>query len=58
MKFYEALEIMKRGGEAKRGGKTFKLLHRGIHDVTNEAEPVRVALTEKAWNAMPEDEAP
>jgi len=58
MKFYEALEVMKRGGEVQHAAKVFKLLHRGIHDVTDESTPTRVVFTPEHWDALEGDAGP
>lgn len=58
MDFYEALEVMKRGGEVQHAGKTYALRHRGIHDVSDRDAPIRVTFTPEAWNSQAADVAP
>lgn len=55
MNLHEAIETMKRGGTVEHGGKMYKLMHHGIHDVTDEAEPVRVRMTSESWAALAPD---
>jgi len=52
MKFYEALELMKRGEAVAHGGKSYQLLHRGIFDVTDKKDPRRVRFTPEEWDAL------
>ena len=51
MKFFEAIDKMKLGEEVQHAGKVYKLLHRGIHDVTKESDPQRVTFTPDEWDA-------
>jgi hypothetical protein len=50
MTFQEALEIMKRGGEATRGGRTFRI-GRGLEEVTDPKNVKRGRLTEEDGDA-------
>lgn len=50
MTFQEALEIMKRGGEVTRGGRTFRI-GRGLEEVTNPKNVKRGRLTEEDGDA-------
>ena len=49
MEFYEALEVMKRGESVQHGGKTYKLMHHAIYDITDEKAPKRLRMTPEAW---------
>lgn len=55
MKFYDALEVMKRGEAVEHGGKIYKLMPHGIHDVTNPESPARVLMVPKEWDAADTD---
>jgi hypothetical protein len=50
MTFEEALEIMKRGGEATRGGRTFRI-RAGLEEITDPKQVKRGRLTEDDGNA-------
>ncbi len=45
MKFYDALEILKKGGTVERAGRKYRLAQGGFRDVT-DAEETRHAVSE------------
>lgn len=50
MEFYEALEIMKRGGRVTRDGKILRI-GRGVEDVTDPEAPIAMRIGEDERNA-------
>jgi hypothetical protein len=57
MKYEEALEVLKRGGNVTRGGRTYKIA-RGVQDVTDPGTPVRVYFNDDDRAASDWEEAP
>lgn len=57
MTYEEAIEIMKRGGSVQRDGKTYKLITRGVHDVTDPENSVHVYMSEEDCAATNWEEA-
>lgn len=52
MTLFDALEEMKKGKTVTHAGRSFRLSSRGVEDVTDSAEPKRVTLTPKDWDAL------